>query len=378
MTNSAQLINKNYVIGFATEFYTKNCDFTFFYSDKPADFFKEQNNISIGFFTYNLKNRFENLHSTLSPTINFPETFCMHPQGEISLSNLHIETIPPTEKLLLKPRLSKEQYLQQVAKLKEHIQQGDCYEINFCTEWYAENVNINPLQVFKQLFQLTRAPFSCFVKHGQKYLLCASPERFLKREGNRLFSQPIKGTRPRGNTAAHDELLKSELLSSIKEKSENAMITDLVRNDLSLIAAKGSEQVDELFGVYSFETVHQLISTISCKQRENVTFEEILRATFPMGSMTGAPKIRSMQLIDEYEPMNRGLFSGSVGYMLPNGDFDFNVIIRSIQYDAESAYLSVMAGSAITALCNAEEEYAECQLKIQALLQALNAEIAHE
>ncbi len=231
------------------------------------------------------------------------------------------------------------------------------------------------MEVFCKLYQKTKAPFSCFVKCNDSYLMCASPERFLKKDNNKLTSQPIKGTIKRGENLAEDLLLKKLLLHNIKEQSENAMIVDLVRNDLSRLAKKASVNVEELFGIYTFETLHQMISTISCELKENINFDDILKATFPMGSMTGAPKIRAMQLIEQYEEINRGIYSGSVGCILPNGNFDLNVVIRSIQYNAANRYLSIMVGSAITDMCNAEDEYNECLLKAQALLETLNAEL---
>ncbi|HTL81233.1 MAG TPA: anthranilate synthase component I family protein [Bacteroidia bacterium] len=276
----------------------------------------------------------------------------------------------------LQARTPRAIYLSNVNKLISHIHRGDIYEINYCIEFFAENVSIDPLNVFLRLNELTKAPHACLYKCGDAWLLCASPERFLKKTGKKIISQPIKGTRPRGKTPEEDERLKTELKNDPKEISENVMIVDLVRNDLSRIADKGSVNVDELCGIYSFESVHQMISTVSADVREDVSFEEIIRATFPMGSMTGAPKFRAMQLIDEFEDMNRGIYSGSVGVIQPNGDFDLNVVIRSIEYNSKTGYLSVKVGSAITANCDPEKEYEECLVKAQPMLRALNAVIS--
>jgi para-aminobenzoate synthetase component 1 len=168
-----------------------------------------------------------------------------------------------------------------------------------------------------------------------------------------------------------DNLLKQQLFFDEKERSENVMIVDLVRNDFSKIAIKNSVDVEELFGIYTFEQVHQMISTITCNIEQNLSFSEIIKAVFPMGSMTGAPKIAAMELIEQYEPTKRGLFSGAVGYITPKGNFDFNVVIRSILYNSTNKYISIQAGSAITIDCDAEKEYEECLLKAKAMLEAL-------
>ena len=243
--------------------------------------------------------------------------------------------------------------------------------MNFCQEFYAENAEINPVAVFQKLNEISKAPFTSFFKNEANYLMCASPERFLKRQNNTLISQPIKGTRKRIQDKKQDNLLKQQLFFDEKERSENVMIVDLVRNDFSKIAIKNSVDVEELFGIYSFEQVHQMISTITCNIEQNLSFSEIIKAVFPMGSMTGAPKIAAMELIEQYEPTKRGLFSGAVGYITPKGNFDFNVVIRSILYNSTNNYISIQAGSAITIDCDAEKEYEECLLKAKAMLEAL-------
>jgi para-aminobenzoate synthetase component 1 len=273
--------------------------------------------------------------------------------------------------LLMEPRLQKEAYIQTIQQLQAHIQRGDCYEINFCQEFFAEGATINPVDVYRQLVQLSPNPYSAFYRVHDQYLICASPERFLARKGRRLLSQPIKGTAQRSWDKVIDEQLKNELLQSQKERSENVMIVDLVRNDLSRICKEGSVQVDELFGIYPFPQVHQMISTISGEIEEGMTFSQIMEATFPMGSMTGAPKRRVMELIHQYEPVSRGIFSGAVGYIAPGGDFDFNVVIRSIMYNAATAYLSYQTGSGITFYADAEREWEECLLKGEAIKKVL-------
>jgi len=269
-------------------------------------------------------------------------------------------------------RISKDEYCNIIKNLKQHIQQGDCYEINFCQEFYATNVELNPLQKFQQLNNISPNPFNTFYKLHDIYSIGASPERFLKKIGNKIISQPIKGTIKRDlSNSIQDELLKQQLRESEKEKSENVMIVDLVRNDLSKIAERNSVKVEELFGLYSFPQVYQMISTISAVVDYKINFIEVLKALFPMGSMTGAPKYKVMQLIEEYEKTKRGIYSGSIGYITPDNDFDFNVVIRTIVYNQTKKYLSYQVGSAITIKSNPEQEFEECLTKAQAIVDTL-------
>jgi para-aminobenzoate synthetase component 1 len=272
-------------------------------------------------------------------------------------------------------RTSKERYISQVEKLKAHIQRGDIYEVNYCQEYFAENVELEyPMDTYFKLNRITKAPFSTFLQTDKHAIFCGSPERYMKKNGDRLLSQPIKGTAPRGIDSQADEALKQHLQNDPKERAENIMIVDLVRNDLSRVAKKGSVQVSELCGIHTFETVHQMISTIECELEKEVSFLDILNASFPMGSMTGAPKVEAMKIIDETEDFNRGIYSGSIGYISPNGDFDFNVVIRSMIYNRENKYLSCAVGGAITILSDPEKEYEECQTKIKKILNGMYAE----
>ena len=274
-----------------------------------------------------------------------------------------------SEKPELKSKFSREEYLETVKKLQAHIAKGDCYEICFCQEFFAQNSIINPVNVFRKLSDISPNPFSAFYKYHDKFLICASPERFLKKTGKVIISQPVKGTSKRNSEK--DEVDKIALQSNEKERAENIMIVDLVRNDLSKICVEGSVAVKEFLNIFSFPQVHQMISTITGVLRKNISFAEILSATFPMGSMTGAPKKRVMELIEQYEKTKRGLFSGTVGYISPQGNFDFNVVIRSILYNRENKFLSMQAGSAITFKSIPEKEFEECNLKILAMKKAL-------
>lgn len=278
------------------------------------------------------------------------------------------------EQKIIRQRFSKDEYIRQVKDIQNRISAGDIYETNFCMEFYGESP-ILPLTTFHRLNNSSDAPFSAYFRWFDKYIICASPERFLAKRSLKLISQPIKGTAKRGNTPEEDDLLKDTLYNNPKERQENVMIVDLVRNDLTKCAKSGTVRVEELFGIYSFKQVHQMISTIVCEIKEQESIVNILKSTFPMGSMTGAPKIKAMELMEFYERSKRGIYSGAIGYITPEDDFDFNVVIRSILYNATNQYFSFHAGSAITYYADAEKEYEECLLKIGALVKALNGKL---
>ena len=256
-------------------------------------------------------------------------------------------------------------------KIKKHIQSGDVYELNYCQAFIGSRPKFDLLTTYARLSKQTQAPMSGMMSLGGHQILSGSPERFIRKQHQTIISQPIKGTRPRGETPEKDKTLKQKLANSAKDKSENVMIADLVRNDLSKIASPGSVKADELFTIYSFPTVHQMISTISAQVKDETSFTDILRATFPMGSMTGAPKISAMKLIEQFENFKRGPYSGALGYLDSNGNFDFNVLIRSIFHNANNNVIATFAGGAITAESDPEEEYAECMLKAKSMFTAL-------
>jgi len=352
-------------------------------------FYQHHKQWLFGFFSYDLKNEIEDLKSGHPDYLNFPELYFFVPEYLIASKNNKIEVILGKESVLqqindlavancndvpdisIQTRISKEAYIEKVNILKDHIIRGDIYEVNFCQEFFAENAAINPVQTFELLNQISPTPFAGYFKVYNKYILSATPERFLCKRGSKLISQPIKGTARRSLDESEDEAIKLKLRNDIKEQAENVMIVDLVRHDLTKSAVKGSVTVDELFGIYSFPQVHQMISTISCELNPEIHFIDAIKNAFPMGSMTGAPKVKAMKLIEAYEMSKRGIFSGSFGCINPNGDFDFNVVIRSILYNAESKYLSFQVGGAITYESDAEKEYEECLLKASAILQVL-------
>ncbi len=284
-----------------------------------------------------------------------------------------LPALPPPSVPSLQARMPKADYLRAVEAVREDILNGEVYELNLCQEFYAEGVALDPADVFERLNAASPAPFAGFLRHENHFLLCASPERFVRRSGPQLLSQPIKGTIRRGATAAEDEQLRQTLLTDEKERAENLMIVDLVRNDLARVAQTGTVQVPELFGLYPFRHVWQMISSVTAQLRPETDVVDVLRAAFPMGSMTGAPKIRAMQLIEHYERSRRGLYSGSIGLVWPSGDFDFNVVIRSLQYRQDTGHLSFQVGSAITYDSVPEREYEECLLKARAILDVLGA-----
>ena len=346
-----------------------------------------------GFFGYDLKNEIENLSSSNADHLNFPDLYFFVPKYIIIIRGNEIEIIADNPQhvfeiiaqqtiefidelpvLNIQARISKKEYLSTVSKIKEHINRGDIYVTNFCQEFFAENAEIDPLAVFLKLNEVSPNPFSAFFKWKDNYILCASPERFLAKRGAKLISQPIKGTAKRGENTAEDEHIKQQLRNHAKELQENVMIVDLVRNDLTRSAKKGTVKTEELFGVYSFKQVHQMISTIVCELKDGISPVQAIKNTFPMGSMTGAPKISAMQLMEQYEQSRRGVYSGAIGYFSPDNDFDFNVVIRTLLYNQKSKYLSFHAGSAITYHADAENEYEECLLKVRAILEVLGGD----
>ena len=284
--------------------------------------------------------------------------------------NISLNTKSEKEELKIKLKIHKGAYKEKVLKMLEHIQRGDIYEANFCQEFYAWG-RIDPLQTYTHLNAISSPPFATFLKLEEHYLLSATPERYIRKQGNKIISQPIKGTAPRGNTKEEDVAFAKALTEDPKERSENIMIVDLVRNDLSRSAKKGSVAVEELCRVYPFKQVNQMISTVVSEVDAGISPVDIIRSTFPMGSMTGAPKVRAMKIIEELEDTKRGLYSGSVGYFTPDGGFDFNVIIRSILYNQDKAYISYSVGGAITAGSDPDKEYIECLLKARAMREVL-------
>ncbi len=363
--------------------------------EKLDQYQKQTKDYLFGYLSYDLKNDTEYLESKNHDELDFPELYFFQPKKLFFIYNDYVElhydgsckdemkkdlecifdiVIPIDQEVKnsrIKQRIPKKEYYQKINKIQQHIQRGDTYEINFCMEYYTENILINPLVVYNRLNAISTPPFACYFRNKEHYLISASPERFVRKEGQKLISQPIKGTIKKGNNQKEDLDLINQLKNDSKEQSENIMIVDLVRNDLSKTAMKNSVKVEELCEVYSFKQVHQLISTVTSTAKKEISPVHIIKSLFPMGSMTGAPKISTMKIIENLEESKRGLYSGAVGYFTPNGNFDFNVVIRSILYNAQKKYVSFSVGGAITAKSNSVNEYEECQLKAAAMKKVL-------
>jgi para-aminobenzoate synthetase component 1 len=356
-------------------------------------FYQEEEGWLFGHFGYDLKNETEQLHSRNFDGVGCSDMLFFEPRVVVSLSETTVSIYTDEDAAIIfkeillcgnkivssiqtavsvRSRITKEEYIATVKKIQQHIVRGDCYEINFCQEFFAEQALVDPFFIYDKLTSLSPNPFSALYRAEDKWCLCASPERYLKKTGSRIISQPIKGTAKRNLQDHEQDIIQKELLlQSEKEKSENVMVVDLVRNDLSKVCKEGTVKVEELFGIYSFPQVHQMISTISGELPEDIDWVEVIKRTFPMGSMTGVPKKKVMELIEEYEQTKRGLFSGAIGYIDPAGDFDFNVVIRSMLYNATTKYLSFQTGGAITFNSDAEKEYEESLLKAEAMLKVL-------
>jgi para-aminobenzoate synthetase component 1 len=349
----------------------------------------------VGYFGYDLKNQLENLQSRNPNRLGFSDAHFVEPEwiidflgdsvriqgegdGQTVIEAIRGFVIPTGGLVGIYPtsstihcRVTPEEYQANVRRIQAHILAGNVYELNYCIEFFAENALLDPLTTYRALNERSPMPFSSFLKIGERYVMGASPERFLKKTGRTILSQPIKGTIRRGKTAEEDSILRAQLLNSEKERAENLMIVDLVRNDLARSAKTGSVRVDELFGIYRFQQVYQMISTVSATLREELTWTDAIQHAFPMGSMTGAPKIRAMQLIDELEVSRRGVYSGTIGYVTPDGDFDFSVVIRTLLYEAANLYASFSVGSAITYDADPAQEWEECLLKAKAIREVL-------
>ena len=359
------------------------------------DFWESKKDWLFGFLSYDLKNETAGLTSQNKDGIGLPDLCFFQPRIVVLIkgSKVVFELIDDVNVLVvveqilnqklegegsscrlpkLKSRINQKEYLAAINSIRQEIEDGEVYEMNFCQEFYAKNEKINPHDVFVKLNDFSQSPFSAFCKFEEVSLMCASPERFLKKQGKKLISQPIKGTIRKSENDSENEVLKEQLRNDPKEQAENVMIVDLVRNDLMRSCQTGSVEVEELFGVYAFKSVNHLISTVVGKMNDDIAFTEIISNAFPMGSMTGCPKIRAMELIEMHESCKRGLYSGALGYIDPNQNFDFNVVIRSLIYNEQKKYLSLQIGGAITYDSIAEKEYEECILKAESVLKCMN------
>jgi para-aminobenzoate synthetase component 1 len=265
--------------------------------------------------------------------------------------------------------LSREAYLAAVAQVKEYIAAGDIYQANF-TQRFEARLQVTPWELYLRLRETNPAPFAAYLDLGEMQIVSASPERFLQVQGREVQTRPIKGTRPRGQTPAEDEALAAELLGSVKDNAELLMIVDLERNDVGRVCEIGSVRVPELPVLESYPTVHHLVATIEGRLAPERGLVDLLTATFPGGSITGAPKIRSMEIIDELEPTCRSFYTGSIGYLGADGHLDLSIVIRTILCHEERACFQV--GGGIVADSSPEGEYQESLDKGRALARALD------
>ncbi|MFO7745302.1 MAG: anthranilate synthase component I family protein [Psychroflexus sp.] len=395
-SNQSEHLYQNYEAILAVDAFTALKSDDLYAFEKLNEYQSKTKDWLFGYLSYDLKNDIEAITSKNEDHLLFPELYFIQPKKIWLLKDNIIEAhylkmvddeieddfnsilkadLPKSKSQLLEfsPRWRKEEYVSKAKQVLSHIQRGDIYEVNFCQEFFREHAEIDPYATFSNLNLASKAPFSSFLKLENFYALCASPERFLRKESDKLISQPIKGTAKRGKEISEDEKLKSDLKNDPKEISENIMIVDLVRNDLSKTATKSTVNVEELCEIYSFEQVHQMISTITSLVKSSYSVTEILESLFPMGSMTGAPKHSAIKIAEKYESTKRGLYSGAIGYITPENDFDFNVVIRTLLYNSETKYLSYMVGSALTSLADPEREYEECLVKGKALQYVVNA-----
>ena len=361
------------------------------YWDKYEFFEKEIDDVHdwvFGILGYDVKNNFEELKSENKAIIETPEVSFFIPEILITVDKMENVSIvkgtlsadfwnQKSSKSALevdKPTssVSKEYYLKKINEIHELIRCGEVYELNYCVPYSHSFTAFDPISFHLDLLEKSPVPMGSYYNVGHLHLCGASMERYLMKNKSKVLSQPIKGTIRKGISAQEDAELVKQLELSEKDRAENVMIVDLVRNDLARISESGSVNVDELFGIYSYLQVHQMISTVSATLKDDTSIAKIVRSTFPMGSMTGAPKIAAMEYIEDLEDFKRGWYSGSIGYIDPERNMDFNVIIRSVICDEEQQVINYNAGGAITIDSDPEEEWKEVQLKTKAIRELLD------
>lgn len=354
---------------------------------------------ALGYFSYDIGREIETLPATAIEDVVIPHSYFVFYDNMIIVDHLNNETYISAlgmlkdkevalneirekifnakliDKTELEPstgnfvsNFTKDEYLQGVEKVKDYIRSGDVYIANL-TQRFTCQCEKDGYNIYKNLRNINPAPFSVFMELDGFEIISSSPERFMLLEDGLLQTRPIKGTRPRGKTEEEDEANKLELLNSEKDKSELLMIVDLERNDLSKICKPHSVKVTELFDLEEYSTVFHLVSTIEGRVKDNVSAVKCMRECFPGGSITGAPKIRAMEIIEEIEGVRRGLYTGSIGYFDFRGNMDFNIVIRTILKKNNTAYLGV--GGGITIESQNEDEYVETLDKAKALMRVL-------
>lgn len=356
---------------------------TFQESRNPWDFLhhllEQTSSWWFGYLGYDLKNYTEQLQSNNEKLFNLPDFFLMEPglllqwpagaaEPNVIKDELpHISTAENDSKFLVGepiPGIEKSQYMQHIQDIQRLIREGSFYEMNYSYP-LSGSFEGNPLALYKAMMMSGPVPFGAYLSLNDTAVCCASPERFLAKDESRVWSQPIKGTAGRSADTAVDNQFKQELRSSTKDQAENLMIVDLVRNDLNRVARKGTVRVPSLYEIQTFESVHQMVSTVECSVEKDTNPADIIKACFPMGSMTGAPKISVMQTIENLEVYRRGIYSGAIGYITPDRNFDFNVVIRSAIVQNNTYTYPV--GGAITSDSDPEKEWEETIVKARAL-----------
>ena len=355
---------------------------------------------AVGYLGYDLCHHVEELPNTVTDDVNIPDMFFGFYDGIVIIDHLEekkyiaamgieedaeskaekIEKKLKSEKKINSEKsyraedvqfncnMTKDYYLNSIQRVKDYIAAGDIYQINF-TQRFDCKLNKSPLELYERLRNTNPAPFASYMSFGEGEIVCCSPERFISVKDGVLETRPIKGTIARGETPEEDAANKEVLINSEKDRSELLMIVDLERNDLGRVSEVGSVEVTELFHIEEYATVFQQVSTVKSIKRRDVGLSELLKATFPGGSITGAPKIRAMEVIDELETTSRNLYTGSIGYIGFDGDLDLNIVIRTVVCKDERAYFQV--GGGIVWDSDPESEYEESVLKGRALKEAL-------
>ena len=347
-----------------------------------------------GHMAYGYKDRLEALTSRCADGFNWPLTSWFVPRWVFEWNadgvSLHVhaedraeglafaetllacpDAMAASRRIAWEPSTANAEHLRHAAAMLSHIQLGDIYEVNYCIAHEAIDGAFDPFTAFGALLARTDAPFAGFYRMGHRFALCCSPERFIAFDGLHMRSEPMKGTRPRGADAEQDIRLRDELANDPKERSENVMALDVMRNDFSRVSVPGTVRVPELFGVRTHPRVHQLVSVVEAQRAPVFTPFDAVKAAFPPASMTGAPKIRAMQLIDAHEGRARGLYSGTMGFFAPDGTADLNVVIRTLLCDSATGMLSIPTGSALTSKCDPAAEWEECLVKFTSIADVL-------
>jgi len=274
-----------------------------------------------------------------------------------------------SEQVEIRSNFTRQGYIDTIAKARQYIIAGDIFEVNI-SQRFETRILIPPYELYERLRKINPSPFACYLDFGEVQIISASPERFLCVREDRVETRPIKGTRPRGTTPFEDRALANELLNSVKDRAENIMIVDLVRNDLGRVCSYGTVKVAELAALETYPTVFHLTSAVVGNLRKGISAIDVVKAAFPGGSITGAPKIRAMEIIGELEPTRRSIYTGSIGYISFSGNMDLNIAIRTILVHDQRACFQV--GGAVVYDSNPECEYQETLHKAKALLDALN------